>query len=83
MYSEGTGGPEELNDAAEQRRGAAQRFRDTELPLVKLWTYYYGIGGDIDEVSLDAYLNEALDLPSAQVGLITTAMAEMTEGDTE
>jgi hypothetical protein len=34
-------------------------------------------------VSLDAYLNEALDLPAAQVGLITTAMAEMTEGDTE
>jgi hypothetical protein len=83
MYSDGTEGREQLNAAAEQRRGAAQRFRETELPLVKLWTYYYGIGGDIDEVSLDAYLNEALDLPAAEVGLITTAMTEMTEGDTE
>ncbi|WP_258803448.1 hypothetical protein [Pseudarthrobacter sp. NS4] len=83
MNSDGTGGPEQLDEAAEQRRGAAQRFRETELPLVKLWTYYYGIGGDIDEVSLDAYLNEALDLPAAQVGLITTAMMEMTEGDTQ
>jgi hypothetical protein len=83
MYSDGTEGREQLNEAAEQRRGAAHRFRETELPLVKLWTYYYGIGGDVDEVSLDAYLNEALDLPAAEVGLITTAMTEMTEGDTE
>lgn len=81
MSPDGTGGPEQWDDAVEQRRGAAQRFRDADLPLVKLWTYYYGIGGDIDEVSLDAYLNEALDLPAAQVGLITTAMMEMTEGD--
>jgi hypothetical protein len=67
--------------AAEQRRKASRRFHDTELPLQKLWTYYYGIGGDIDEVSLDAYLHEALDIPAAQVELIAAAMTEMTEGD--
>ena len=80
-------GPEGWNHpdraAEEQRRGAAQRFRDTDLPLQKLWTYYYGIGGDIDEVSLDAYLHEALDIPAAQVDLIAAAMTEMTDGDTQ
>ncbi|TLM71303.1 hypothetical protein [Pseudarthrobacter sp. NamB4] len=69
------------NDADRLRRGAAQRFKEAELPLAKLWTYYYGIGGDLDEMSLDAYLHEALDIPAVQVTLVATAMAEMTEGD--
>lgn len=69
--------------AAEQRRGAAERFRDTDLPLQKLWSYYYVIGGDIDEVSLDAYLHEAVDIPAAQGDLIATAMTEMTEDDAQ
>jgi hypothetical protein len=47
----------------------------------KLWTYFYGIGGGIDEMSLDAYLHEALDLPAAQVALIALAMTELAEGD--
>lgn len=81
MYSYGAEGPEQPHQAAEQRRGAVQRFREMGLPLEKLWTYYYGIGGDIDEMSLDAFLHEALDIPAAQVGLITTAMTELTEGD--
>lgn len=82
MYAYGADGPEEPDRAAEERKGAAQRFRDTDLPLGELWTYYYGIGGDIDEVSLDAYLHDALDIPAVQVDLIATAMTEMTESDT-
>lgn len=78
MYPVGSGGSE-LPDRAEELRGTPRRFRDTDLPLDKLWIYYYGIGGDIDEVSLDAYLHEALDIPAAQVNLIATAMTEMTE----
>jgi hypothetical protein len=81
MYSQGTEGPEQCNWASKQRRGAAQRFRNTGLPLAKLWTYYYGIGGEIDEVSLDAYLNEALDIPPAQMSLVTLAMTELAESD--
>ena len=82
MHAHGPDGWNHQERAAEEkRRGAAQRFRDTDLPLQKLWTYYYGIGGDIDEVSLDAYLHEALDIPAAQVELIAAAMTEMTEGD--
>lgn len=74
-------GGEEPDWAAEEGQGAVQRFRDTDLPLGKLWTYYYGIGGDLDEMSLDAFLHEALDIPAAQMGLIATAITELTDGD--
>ncbi|MBT2567833.1 hypothetical protein J7I84_15260 [Arthrobacter sp. ISL-85] len=83
MNADWTNGPDQLSEADEQRRGAARRFRDAQVPLIKLWTYYYGLGGDADELSLDAYLNEALHLPAAQVGLITTAMTELTAAEDE
>lgn len=81
MYPYGADGPEGSDFAAEVRRGTAERFRKTDLPLAKLWTYYYGLGGGIDEMSLDAYLHEALDIPSGQVALIAMAMAELLEGE--
>jgi len=77
----GTEGPEPADRAAEERRGAAERFRKTDLPLARLWTYYYGLGGGIDEMSLDAYLHEALDIPAGQVALIAMAMTELMEGE--
>ena len=81
MTADWTRGPDQQLEADEERHEAAERFRDADFPLMKLWTYYYGIGGDVDEVSLDAYLNEALRLPAAQVGLISTAMTELAGGD--
>jgi hypothetical protein len=42
---------------------------------------YYGLGGGIDEMSLDAYLHEALDIPAGQVALIAMAMTELMEGE--
>jgi hypothetical protein len=81
MYPHGTEGPERADRAAEERRGTAERFRKTDLPLGKLWTYYYGLGGGIDEMSLDAYLHEALDIPAGQVALIAMAMTELIEGE--
>ncbi|MHC6594183.1 hypothetical protein [Arthrobacter sp. C152] len=81
MTADWTSGPDQQLAADAERRGAAQRFQNAPFPLTKLWTYYYGIGGDVDELSLDAYLHEALHLPAAQVGLITTAMAELAGGD--
>lgn len=77
MKADWTGGPEQLQEADKQRRDAAQLFQETQVPLITLWTYYYGIGGDVDEVCMDAYLNEALHLPPAQVALIATAMREI------
>ncbi|MGX1159492.1 hypothetical protein FBY31_2142 [Arthrobacter sp. SLBN-100] len=81
MYPYGTEGPEPPDPAAEERRGTAERFRKADLPLGQLWTYYYGLGGGIDELSLDAYLNEALDIPAGQVALIAMAMTELMEGE--
>jgi len=77
----GTEGPEPADRAVEERRGTAERFRKTDLPLARLWTYYYGLGGGIDEMSLDAYLHEALDIPAGQVALIAMAMTELMEGE--
>ncbi|WP_461172589.1 hypothetical protein M1D93_16655 [Arthrobacter sp. Z1-9] len=79
MDIDGGEGQEQPTHSAEERRGTAQRFRNTDLPLAKLWTYYYGLGGGIDEMSLDAYLHEALDIPAAQVALVVMAMTELTE----
>ena len=81
MYPYGPGGPDQPDRASEEPKGTARRFRDADLALDKLWIYYYGIGGDIDEVSLDAYLHDALDIPATQVNLIATAMTELTEGE--
>ncbi|MDQ0674320.1 hypothetical protein QFZ36_001881 [Pseudarthrobacter siccitolerans] len=78
-----TDGPEPADRAFEERRGTAERFRKTDLPLAQLWTYYYGLGGGIDETSLDAYLHEALDIPAGQVALIAMALTELMEGETQ
>jgi len=83
MNADWTGGPDHQLEADEQRRAVARRFHQGAVPLVKLWTYYFGLGGDADEMSLDAYLNEALHLPAAQVGLISTAMTELTTDEDE
>lgn len=83
MNADWTGGPDSLLEADERRRAVARQFREADVPMIRLWTYYYGLGGDVDEMSLDAYLNEALHLPAAQVGLITTAMRELSAGGDE
>lgn len=81
MFPYEAGGSGQPDGSAHHSKGAAQRFREADLPLEKLWMYYYGIGGDIDEMSLDAFLHDALDIPAAQVELISAAMTEMAEGD--
>jgi hypothetical protein len=80
MYLHGAEGPEQP-DRTEELRDTAERFRRTDLPLAKLWTYYYGLGGGIDEMSLDAYLHEALDIPAGQAALVAMAMTELMEGE--
>jgi hypothetical protein len=61
---------------AEQRRHAAERFRKGNLSLRGLWTYYLGIGGDADQLVLDAYLHELLLLAPIQMELIDAALNE-------
>jgi len=64
------------------RKFAAAQFQRANLTLPELWTYYYGIGGSADELVLDAYLNEMVELPPLQVDLLHTAIREITADGT-
>jgi hypothetical protein len=74
-------GGEQHGETSEHRRCAAVRFRHGQISLDRLWAYYYGIGGDEDELALDAYLHELGDLSPLQVRLVFLAMAEMAVED--
>lgn len=79
------GGPLESQQPAfepDPRKFAAAQFQRANLTLPELWTYYYGIGGSADELVLDAYLNEMVELPPLQVDLLHTAIREITADGT-
>ena len=61
----------------DQRLRASCRFRVGDVSLNTLWIYYFGIGGNADELVLDAYLNELLALAPGQMQLVDTAMREL------
>ncbi|MGO4588160.1 hypothetical protein [Paenarthrobacter sp. 2TAF44] len=61
MNAEPWGTPER-HGKLDQRKQATDRFRTGNVSLNSLWTYYFGIGGDADELVLDAYLNGLLVL---------------------
>jgi hypothetical protein len=63
--------------ASEQRLLAAQWHRDRGAALDRLWTYFYGIGGDADQFTVDAYLHEIGSLPPSQISLLALAMNEI------
>ncbi|GAA5200817.1 hypothetical protein GCM10023346_43810 [Arthrobacter gyeryongensis] len=63
--------------ASAQRRFAAEWYRDGHMPLDGVWSYFYGIGGDADEFSIDAYLHELGELPPSQMKLLAFAMQEI------
>jgi hypothetical protein len=63
--------------ASEQRRAAADWFHDANTGLARIWTHFYSVGGDADEVTLDAYLHELADLPPLQASLLAVTMREM------
>ncbi len=71
-------GERENDGKYDQRRQAADRFRNGNVSLNSLWTYYFGIGGDADELVLDAYLNGLLVLAPGQMELVDTAFRELT-----
>jgi hypothetical protein len=43
-----------------------------------VWAYYFGIGGNADELALDGYLNGMMELAPLQVDLLNTAINEIT-----
>ena len=65
----------------DQRLQAACRFQVEDIGLNRLWTYYFGIGGNADEVALEAYLHELLTLAPGQMELVDTAIRELSSDD--
>lgn len=63
--------------AFEQRQLAAKWHHDRGAALDRLWTYFYGIGGDADPFTVDAYLHEIGSLPPSQISLLALAMHEI------
>jgi hypothetical protein len=63
MIHDGASGQQQPDFGPAPRDAAVAQFRQADLTLPELWTYYYGIGGNADEVVLDAYLNDMLELP--------------------
>ncbi|MCM3689115.1 hypothetical protein [Kocuria rosea] len=47
------------------------------IDRAQLWLYYFGIGGDVSELELDAYLHHALTLPRLQRDLLAQAANEI------
>ena len=78
MEDDGTLGIQQPGEEADPRNYAAARFHNRNINLMGLWTYYCGIGGNADELALDAYLHEMMELPRLQMDLIHTAGEEIT-----
>jgi hypothetical protein len=64
--------------AADRRRSAAAQIRNGNIGLPALWSYYYGIGGNVDQLVLDAYLHGLTELAPLQMDLIHAAIQEIT-----
>lgn len=78
MIDDGSPGPPRPASEADQRKFAAAQFQDGNMSLPGLWTYYCGIGGNVDQLAVDAYLHELTELAPLQMDLIQTAIKEIT-----
>jgi hypothetical protein len=47
------------------------------IPVSELWMYYLGIGGDADELEIDAYLHGLIRLPALARDMIAQSVNEM------
>jgi hypothetical protein len=73
----GLGTPQPAFEAG-RRKVAAAQFQKGNISLPGLWTYYCGIGGNVDQLVLDAYLHELTELAPLQMDLIQAAIKEIT-----
>ncbi|WP_344122621.1 hypothetical protein [Kocuria aegyptia] len=62
-------------------REQARRLRITMMAAgidrARLWLYYFGIGGEVSEFEVDAYLHQSLTLPALQRDLLAQAANEI------
>jgi hypothetical protein len=66
----------------EQARQLGTTMIAADIDRADLWLYQCSIGGDVDELEVDAYLNRCLDLPRFQRGLLALAANEILEETT-
>jgi len=78
MIGDGTQGRPQPTSGADPRMLAAARFQDGNLSLPQVWAHYFGIGGNADELALDAYLHGMMDLSPLQADLLHIAIREIT-----
>jgi len=78
MMDDGGLGTPQPAFGADQRKFAAAQFQSGNISLPGLWTYYYGIGGNVDQLGVDAYLHELVELAPLQMDLIQAAIKEIT-----
>jgi hypothetical protein len=74
------GTPRGADDEAtvhEQARCLRVTMVAADIDRAQLWLYYFGIGGDVSELELDAYLHHALTLPRLQRDLLAQAANEI------
>lgn len=63
--------------AAEQAQSLRQVLAGSGVPVHTLWWCYFGLGGNVGHVEIDAYVHPALDLPRSDRDLLHRAAAEL------
>ena len=78
MTSMGEDNP--VDDAAvgyEQARRLRATMAAADIDRGRLWLYYFGLGGDVSEFEVDAYLHHSLLLPRLQRDVLAQAANEI------
>ncbi|MEV6623378.1 hypothetical protein AB0M83_16685 [Amycolatopsis sp. NPDC051106] len=60
----------------EQRQRLVRCFARADLTLQQLWMRYFALGGSVDLLEVDAYLNGAMPLPGVQRDMLAHAVNE-------
>ncbi|MFJ6003254.1 hypothetical protein [Arthrobacter sp. NPDC092385] len=60
----------------EQQRRTCAAFRSTSLSTYELWLRYFGLGGNVGEEEIDAYLYSSLLLPPFERDILALAVNE-------
>ncbi|MCM3687316.1 hypothetical protein [Kocuria rosea] len=63
----------------EQARGLARALDAADLAVGALWLHYFRLGGEVQEVEIDAYLHHALRLPRLERDLLAHAANELVD----
>lgn len=60
-----------------QARGLRDAVTRAGIGVGRLWLHYFSIGGEADELEVDAYLHHSLALPRLQRDLLAHAANEL------